>query len=90
MTLRKPIVDVDGEYRELPDGDSVEGVASGVEFQFPSASTTWIINHNLGYHPAVQLRSVGNVVIGGDVSHPSINQARVDFAGAIAGSARCN
>ncbi len=70
-------------------GPSGASAASYTHTQSVAAST-WIINHNLGYEPTVQLRSSGGAVIGGDVEHPSINQARAVFAGAIAGKARCN
>lgn len=54
-----------------------------------SAQSVWVINHNLGFSPAVQLRSLGHVTIGGDVAHPSVNQAVATFEQPFAGYARC-
>lgn len=52
-----------------------------------SASATWTINHNLGRKVSVTLFTVGGMQMLGDVTHTSINQAVVNFASAVAGSA---
>lgn len=51
-------------------------------------SATWIINHNLGFRPAVELLDTGGQEIDGEVAHPSINQAVVTLNPATAGLAR--
>ena len=61
---------------------------AGYLHQQTSASTTWTINHNLGFRPAVELFDSGSQEIEGDVSHPSINQAIITVNPATAGSAR--
>ena len=51
-------------------------------------STTWTINHNLGFRPTVELLDAGSQEIDGDVAHPSINQTIVTLNPATAGLAR--
>lgn len=53
------------------------------------AATPWIINHNLGFRPNVELRNSGNEVIDGEIVHTSVNQTVCYFNFATAGSARC-
>ena len=60
----------------------------GYLHQQTSASTTWTINHNLGFRPAVELFDSGSQEIEGDVAHPSINQAIITVNPSTAGSAR--
>lgn len=55
-----------------------------------SPSTTWTINHNLGFKPAVELLDSGSQEIDGEVSHPSVNQTVVTLNPASAGVARLN
>lgn len=54
------------------------------------ASTTWTINHNLGYRPSVEILDSGSQEIEGDVSHPTVNQTVVTLSPATAGTARLN
>lgn len=53
-----------------------------------TASTTWTINHNLGFRPAVELLDSGAQEIDGAVAHPSVNQTIVTLNPATAGIAR--
>jgi hypothetical protein len=53
-----------------------------------SASTTWTVNHNLGFRPSVEVFSVGGAEIDAEVLHTSINQTVISFNTATAGSAR--
>lgn len=53
-----------------------------------SPSTTWTINHNLGYRPSVELLDAGSQEIDGEVSHPTTNQTIVILQPATAGIAR--
>jgi hypothetical protein len=55
-----------------------------------SASTSWVVNHNLGFEPSIQVRNTGGVVVGCRVQHVSLNQAVISFNVATAGSARAN
>lgn len=56
--------------------------------QQATASTTWTINHGLGYRPSVELLDSGSQEIDGDVSHPSVYQTVVTLNPATAGLAR--
>lgn len=51
-------------------------------------SSTWTINHNLGFRPSVELLDSGSNEIDGDIAHPSINQTVVTLNPASAGFAR--
>lgn len=54
-----------------------------------SASTSWTINHNLGYNPtSVTILSVGGVIVDAEVLHTSINQVVIIFNTPYAGSVR--
>jgi hypothetical protein len=53
--------------------------SSGIEFQFPSASATWTVNHNLGVRPACAVFTPGGGQMWGDVLHVSVNQLTVAF-----------
>lgn len=53
-------------------------------------SSTWTINHNLGFKPAVELLDSGSQEIDGEVSHPNVNQTVVTLNPASAGVARLN
>jgi hypothetical protein len=60
----------------------------GYLHQQTSSSTTWVINHNLGFRPAVELFDSGSQEIDGDVAHPSVNQAIITLSPATTGTAR--
>lgn len=67
-----------------PQGPS----GAGYLHQQTSSSTTWVINHNLGFRPAVELFDSGSQEIDGDVAHPSVNQAIITLSPATTGTAR--
>lgn len=71
-----------------PKGADGSSAAAHVHTQSVAADT-WIINHNLGYEPVVQIISVGGVEMEANIVHMSTNQTRVYFAAAQAGRARC-
>jgi hypothetical protein len=52
------------------------------------ASTTWIINHNLGYIPSVELVDAAGVEFNATVTHTNVNQTIVTILVATAGIAR--
>lgn len=74
------------------NGGSIRGNPGpvGVPFVFTQETpeNTWIINHNLGYIPTVELYDSDEVEIDAAISHPSINQTIVSFSLPVAGSAR--
>ena len=73
-----------------PQGPQGEPGLSGAGFTYTQASpaTTWIINHNLGFRPSVELLSIGGAEIEGDIVHSSVNQCIATFLVPVAGSAR--
>lgn len=54
------------------------------------ADTTWIINHNLGYKPSVELIDSGGNEFDAEVTHISDNQVNVYLVAPLAGIARLN
>jgi len=51
-------------------------------------SSTWTINHNLGYRPSVELFDAGSQEFDAEVSHPTVNQTVVSLTIATSGFAR--
>lgn len=66
------------------------GQSSGINFTQSTPSSTWTINHNLGYRPSIDLFTVGGVIMLGEVVHISLNQIVVNFTEPVAGFARLN
>lgn len=62
----------------------------GVPFVFiqPTPSATWVINHDLGHIPSVELFDPDDSEIDAEIGHPTENQTVVHFSIPIAGSAR--
>jgi hypothetical protein len=58
--------------------------------QQPVPSTTWTVNHNLGYRPAITALSVGGVEMLAGVVHTSVNQAVITFDQPTPGQATCS
>lgn len=52
-------------------------------------ATEWIINHNIGARPSVEIMDATGREVAADVLHMTINQARIYFTFPLAGSARC-
>jgi len=55
-----------------------------------TAASTWVINHNLGFFPTIQVFNADNVEIEGRVTQVSPNQATVSFLGNLTGYALAN
>ncbi len=49
------------------------------DITFSSPSLTWVVNHNLGVRPSIDVFSDGGVKMLAKVEHVSINQAIVSF-----------
>lgn len=72
-------------------GDPGIGAGGGAYTHTQSvASASWIVNHNLGYRPAVSALSVGGKLMLGDVVHTSVNQVVIGFDQPLAGLAVCS
>jgi hypothetical protein len=56
-------------------------------FEKQVESTSWTINHNLAYRPAVTIQDYGKNTIEGDLDHIDTNTVVVNFALPIAGYA---
>lgn len=63
-------------------------VSGGFRFDQPTPSTLWIVNHNLGYEPAVGLFNLGGIAMWAQVDHTNVNQTIVSFPIAQSGYAR--
>lgn len=66
---------------------SGEGVAGSYVHIQGVTSNAWVINHNLGYYPAITVFDSGGAQVLGDIVHNSVNQATVQFASAFSGKA---
>lgn len=49
------------------------------EYSPPTAQAEWVLNHNFGRLPVVQVLSPGGFEVEAEVAHVSTNQARVYF-----------
>lgn len=79
---------VDGLWRNATLTAADVGAISPYVHTQSTPSTTWTINHNLGFRPSVELLDSGSQEIDADVSHPSVNQTVVTLKSATAGLAR--
>jgi len=67
--------------------------ASGSTSAYTHTQTTesaeWIVNHNLGVKPVVEILTTGGVLVEAEVLHVTNNQLRIYFASLFTGTARC-
>ena len=84
------VVTVTTEGPQGPPGSSGGGGGGETAYTFTQStpSTTWTINHNLGFRPSVELLDAGSQEIDGQIAHPSVNQTVVTLNPATAGVAR--
>lgn len=62
--------------------------AGAYVFTQSAPASVWVINHNFGFRPSVELLDAGSQEIDGDIAHPSVNQTVVTLQPASAGFAR--
>lgn len=55
-----------------------------------SASSRWVIAHNLGKYPSIQCLNTEGVVMAGTIKHDSLNSLHVDFTEDVSGIAVLN
>ena len=55
-----------------------------------SELTQWVINHNLGRYPSVELLTIGLVKFNADIVNTSTNQVIVNLSIPMSGIAQCN
>lgn len=72
----------------LPTQEQINTLVTAFIYEQAQPATMWIINHNLGYRPAVELLDTGGQEIDGDISHPTVNQTVIMLQPATAGIAR--
>jgi hypothetical protein len=70
-----------------PPGPPGTGAASFFHTQ-SSASTSWVINHNLGFKPSVDVFDTNGITIEPHIIHHTINQVEVQLLTPRAGTAR--
>lgn len=61
-----------------PAGPAGQG-SEVFEYSPPTAQAEWVLNHNFGRLPVVQVLSPGGFEVEAEVAHVSTNQARVYF-----------
>lgn len=65
-------------------------IGSGSSFPYvhtqASPSSLWVVNHNLGYRPVIEVLSDGGMVVEASVAHISVNQAQISFNTAQTGT----
>lgn len=75
------------EVGQGPSGPPGSGASAAVRFTQASPLAEWVINHNLGIEPQIEVMSPGSVRVSAEVIHTSLNQTRVLFATPYAGFA---
>jgi hypothetical protein len=89
----KVFVTSEGTYYELIDianvGNSAgwqsENVKKGYRHIQVSSSSTWTINHNLGFRPNLACFDSTGERVHGTETHPTVNQSVVNFPGSGSG-----
>lgn len=79
-----------GEVLKYDGTKWIDGADAGTAFVFtqPTPASTWIVNHNLGYVPSVEVFDSGSQEVDAEITHPSLNQTVVLFSIPLAGFAR--
>lgn len=66
----------------------INNVISGTNFIQNSISNVWLINHNLGYKPILQIFSSGGIEIDGEILHLNQNTVQIKFNNPLNGEVR--
>lgn len=82
LMRRKVVVGIAG-----PPGPAGTG---GFLFNQASAASPWIVNHNLGFRPTIQVYDVGGNIVNAEMIHVSVNQCQIFFVTPFIGFCRCN
>jgi len=79
-----------GEVLKYDGNKWIDATDEGTAFVYTQSSpaTTWMINHNLGHVPTVEVFDSGSQEVDADVSHPTVNQTVIVFSVPLAGFAR--
>lgn len=73
----------------LVTGDAFGQPRPNVAFSQNYTGTTWVVSHNLGYHPNVTVIVDSYVVQPASIQHNSVNQLTITFSSSQSGSVRC-
>lgn len=62
---------------------------SGTNYTFEqqSDSASWVVDHNLGYRPAVTVQDYGKITIEGELNYIDANRLNITFSESISGYA---
>lgn len=92
VTKRIRNVTVEAKNRNISIAGAVPSQTGHVTYTHSqaSASSTWVITHNLGCRPAVTIVDSGGNVQIGEVLYNSDNQVTVTFSAAFSGYAYLN
>jgi hypothetical protein len=52
-----------------------------------SASSSWLINHNLDFYPNITVQDSAGNIVEGEISYTNLNSLTVSFASAFSGTA---
>jgi hypothetical protein len=61
------------------------GVAQSYTYVQDSPASTWIVNHNLSYNPAVSIVSSSGDLVHGDVQYSGLQQITINFSAPFSG-----
>ena len=101
--IRRALDRVDRKLLEIEDAGGVPGPAGppgpsgppgppgpgGATYVYNqgTAASTWVITHNLGYHPNITVEDSSGNTVEGEITHDSVNQLTLMFSAAFSGIA---
>lgn len=68
-----------------PGGHGGSGVAQSYTHVQANPASTWIVNHNLSYNPAVSIVSSSGDLVHGDVNYSGSQQITINFSAPFSG-----
>ncbi len=77
------VIDIDTYYKRVGSGwvEFTTGGGGGSDKTYVHvqsvAASTWVINHNLGKYPSIDLKDASGHTFSGDVNHVNTNQSEV-------------
>lgn len=83
VTVTKPIITT----TIVDDGRGGGGgvTAQSYTFEQSTPASTWIVNHNLSYNPAVSIVSSSGDLVHGDVTYSGPQQITINFSAPFSG-----
>jgi hypothetical protein len=86
VQVTQPVVRVTAPGPQGPAGTFSPGDVAYTHTQAVSSST-WTINHNLGFNPVAVVLDSGGTQCEGSITYPTVNQMVITFTGAFTGVA---